>query len=239
MYIIPAIDIYRSQCVRLVEGDFTKRTSYARSPFAAAEQFVNAGARALHIVDLEGAREGRIVNAFSIAKIRVLKDVEIQVGGGIRTDAAVDFLLGMEIDRVVVGSVALRAPELFASWVARFGPDKFCVALDLKDGEIAHNGWQHTDPSDFTATVDRLSRLGVKRILTTDIRRDGRLEGPNITLYKQLVETFPTVEWIASGGVRGKEDITALHTTGAAGVVVGKALHEGRVRLEDLLEMPC
>jgi len=237
--IIPAIDIYGGNCVRLVEGDFANTTSYERSPFEAARQFAGAGARALHIVDLEGAKEGRIVNASTIVKIRELKDVDIQVGGGIRTDAAVEFLLRMKIDRVVVGSIAVQAPEIFASWVKRFGAETFCVALDLKDGQIAHHGWQQTDQSDFASTVSRLTQLGVKRILTTDIRRDGKLEGPNISLYKELVETFPSVEWIASGGVRSKEDIAALRATGATGVVIGKALHEGRVRLEELLEAPC
>ncbi|MBI1804975.1 MAG: 1-(5-phosphoribosyl)-5-[(5-phosphoribosylamino)methylideneamino] imidazole-4-carboxamide isomerase [Ignavibacteriae bacterium] len=225
--------------MRLVEGDFTKKTTYLRSPFATAEQFSLTGARALHIVDLDGAREGRIVNAFSIAKIRLLNDIEIQVGGGIRTETAVEFLLGMGIDRVVVGSVALRSPELFASWVKKLGVNRFCVALDLKDGLIAHSGWQQTDASDFAAIVHRLIDLGIVRILTTDIRRDGRMEGPNIDLYKELVEKFPTVEWIASGGVRSKEDVAALRTTRVAGVVIGKALHEGRLRLEDVLEESC
>src|SRR5258706_725759 len=157
MQVIPAIDIYRNRCVRLTEGEFAHKTTYSTTPFAAAEQFTRAGARALHVVDLEGAREGRILNVISIAKIRLLKDVEIQVGGGIRTEESVRFLLDMGIDRVGGGSVAVRAPELFASWIKNIGAYRFCVALDLKDEMIAYIGWEHTDAPDFTSTVNRLT----------------------------------------------------------------------------------
>ncbi len=236
MQIIPAIDIYQNQCVRLTGGDFSSRTDYKLDPFEVASKYAKAGAQWIHVVDLEGAKNGAMMNLPAIVQIRTLKDTKIQAGGGIRSDADVERLITIGIDRVLIGSIALRSPEILERWIERFGGNRFCVTLDVKDGALAYNGWQSVGTQAIDDVVPRLIDAGVNRFLSTDIRRDGTLAGPNVQLYSSLVQKYPGVEWIASGGVRTKEDIQALSATGVSGVVVGKALYEGTIILEDVLK---
>lgn len=239
MRIIPAIDIFEGRCVRLTGGIFDSRTQYPPEPASAARAFERSGARYLHVVDLEGAKEGRVVNWGSLERIRESTGAIVKVGGGVRTETEVYRLLGLGFDRVIVGSIALESPQLLAGWVARFGAEKFCIALDVKDGRLASAGWQHLHGSTIRHIVPQLAGLGLKLFLSTDIRRDGTLAGPNLPLYSSLVREFPDREWLASGGVRSVEDVAALARAGLAGVVIGKALYEGTVRLEDLKEYTC
>mgnify|MGYP001253978530 CR=1 FL=1 len=234
MRIIPSIDIYQNRCVRLKQGDFSARTDYELEPSAMAGQLVHSGARHLHIVDLEGAKAGRIVNWHSIEKIRRIQEITIQAGGGVRTAEDVDRMLQSGVNRVVIGSVALRSPETLKLWIGRHGADAFCVAIDIKDGQAAYQGWQELDQSDLSGVIARLVDIGVSRFLSTDIRRDGMMQGPNLELYRTLIGEFPAVEWLASGGVRSKEDVRDLENVGVAGVIIGKALHEGAMDLRDL-----
>lgn len=235
MQIIPAIDIFENQCVRLTGGVFASRKDYSLDPYEMARTFVRAGASHLHIVDLEGAKDGRVVNWSSIEKILSLEDVAVQVGGGIRTEEEIERLIGLGAKRIIIGSIAVRSQELFYSWVKRFSPKLFCVALDLKDGKLAFEGWQQFDSSDLPGVILRMIDLGIDRVLSTDIRRDGLLAGPNLDLYRKLIGDFPAVEWIASGGVRSEEDVQALEEAGVAGVIIGKALYEGKIKLNELL----
>jgi phosphoribosylformimino-5-aminoimidazole carboxamide ribotide isomerase len=239
MQVIPAIDLYGGRCVRLREGKFSLRTDYGTDPCDFARKFADAGAARLHVVDLEGARAGRVMNWPTIARLASLDVALVQAGGGIRTEEDVARLLDAGVDRVVVGSVALQSPETVKGWAERFGAWKFCVAVDVKDGDLASNGWQTTGGATLAEVVTAMSGLGIRRFLSTDIRRDGTLSGPNVPLYQGLVKDYPAVEWLASGGVRSQEDVRELSSAGVAGVVIGKALLEGTLRVEELLEPPC
>ncbi|MBI1807119.1 MAG: 1-(5-phosphoribosyl)-5-[(5-phosphoribosylamino)methylideneamino]imidazole-4-carboxamide isomerase [Ignavibacteria bacterium] len=239
MQIIPAIDIIEGQCVRLVEGEFSTRTNYSNDPAVMAEQFLRAGARHLHVVDLEGAKEGRVVNWKSIERILSVKGLEVQVGGGIRADVDIDRLLRMGAARVVVGSVAVRSPETVKPWAEKFGAETLCIALDLKDGRLAYDGWQNVDARRLSDVVPVMLQSGINRFLSTDIRRDGTLAGPNLELYSMLVRTYPQAQWFASGGVHSVENVRALKSIGVAGVIIGKAFYEGTLRVEELIGASC
>jgi phosphoribosylformimino-5-aminoimidazole carboxamide ribotide isomerase len=239
MQVIPSIDIVNGRCVRLFRGDFENKTVYEMSPAEMAERFIQSGARSLHVVDLDGARDGHIRNWDAMSEILALRNVEIQVGGGIRTEEEIKRLLKLGAGRVVVGSVAVKSGEAMRQWAEKFGPAKFCVALDLVNGQLVYGGWLMKTDRSLSDTVEEMMQCGISNFLSTDIRKDGTLEGPNVGLYASLVREYPQVEWFASGGVRSADDVRALKTAGVSGAIVGKALFEGKVRLEDLLEAAC
>jgi phosphoribosylformimino-5-aminoimidazole carboxamide ribotide isomerase len=239
MHIVPSIDIVEGQCVRLLKGEYEKKTTYSLSPKEMAQQFIHSGASSLHVVDLDGAKDGRVINWDALQEILMLRGVEIQVGGGIRTESEIERLLELGATRVVVGSAAVTTPELVQGWAKRFGSTKFCIALDLDGGRLAYQGWLKKTNRTLADTVVEMTNYGITRFLSTDIRKDGTLEGPNVELYTSLVQTYPQVSWFASGGVRSIEDVRALKAIGLSGVIIGKALFEGALRLEDLLEASC
>lgn len=234
MRILPAIDIFRGACVRLTQGNFSRSQEYPATPREMAERFAAAGAEWIHVVDLEGAREGRVTNWDSILAIRSLGGVALQFGGGVRTTAEVARLAELGVDRIIVGSVALRRRRLFRSWLREFGAGKFRVALDVRDGLLALAGWQESASRTIDDVVPGLIDDGVTQILSTDIGRDGTLAGPNLALYEGLAGRYPSVEWYASGGVRSLDDIEMLRATHVAGVIVGKAIYEGAIPLAEL-----
>ena len=239
MFIIPAIDIIQNSCVRLTEGSYSSVKNYTIAPEVMAKEFIDAGATHLHVVDLEGAKQGNVINWDALLAIRKLKGITLQFGGGVRSDADVHRLIDIGIDRIIVGSIALLSPNILQQWIERFGSERFCVALDFKDGNIATHGWQKITHSTYNDVVPGLIKIGVKNFLSTDIRKDGMMSGPNFELYKNLVSTFPSADWFASGGIHSLEDILQLKTTGVTGAVIGKALYEGKLRLKDILEMQC
>ncbi len=235
MLILPAIDIFGGKCVRLTHGDFSTRKVYGPTPLEMAENFARDGAQWLHVVDLEGAKEGRLVNWEAIRSIAALQGVSMEAGGGVRSRADAEKLLEIGVDRVIVGSFALRYPAKFAEWTKACGPENFRVAIDLKDGRIALEGWQDLDDRPLADVIPPLVDLGIREFLSTDIGRDGTLAGPNVRLYSRLAEDFPNLRWFASGGVRSAADALDLKKTGVAGVIVGKALYEGSLALKELL----
>ena len=239
MQLIPAIDIFDGKCVRLREGDFSTRRVYEEDPLSAAMRFAAAGARWLHVVDLEGAKKGHVVNWIQLSAIMSLDGVAVQAGGGVRTLDDVSRLVCAGARRIIVGSVAVREPALLEEWLERFGPERFCVAVDIKGGSLVSSGWQTTEESSVEVVVRRMEALGVKAFLCTDVSRDGTLSGPNTELYKRLVSDFPTLEWIASGGVSSTDDLAALEKSKVASVVVGKALYEGTIGLEEIARFAC
>lgn len=239
MRLIPAIDIFDGKCVRLREGDFSTRRVYEKDPMRAAMRFAEAGARWLHVVDLEGAKEGRVVNWIELSAIMSLDNIAVQAGGGVRTIEDVSRLISAGARRIIIGSVAVREPALFEEWIKRFGPERFCVAVDIKGGSLVSSGWQTREETPVDEVVRRMQALGVKAFLCTDVERDGTLSGPNIALYKKLASDFPNLEWIASGGVSTADDLTALEETKVAGVVVGKALYEGTIGVDELARFAC
>jgi phosphoribosylformimino-5-aminoimidazole carboxamide ribotide isomerase len=234
MLIIPAIDIAHGRCVRLRQGDFATQTVYSRSPVDVAKSFLQEGFPYLHVVDLDGAKSGRIVNWESLEAILALPGVKAEVGGGVRTDGDLRRLLQLGADRVVVGSIAITRPSLVKQWIHDVGSQRIAIAVDIRNGRIAHSGWQElSDDTPKTFLLD-LVKARARTFICTDIDRDGMLQGPNIELYKEIRETFNAIELIASGGVSSLQDIETLARTGVAGVIVGKAIYEGTISLKAL-----
>ena len=237
MLIYPAIDIYQGKCVRLRQGDFTAQKVYSDSPQDVARSFLENGLDFLHIVDLEGAEQGHIVNRQTLQAILGIPGLRVQIGGGIRTHEDVIFLLEAGATRVVIGSLAVKSPHIIREWIREFQAKRFVIAVDIRQGSVAHAGWLERANLSPSAFIETMARVGANRFLCTDIDRDGMLEGPNLELYSSLTGEFPSLHFIASGGVSGIADIRNLMSTGCEGTVVGKALYEGRVKTEELVQL--
>ncbi len=231
MLIIPAIDIYEGKAVRLKQGDFNRKTIYDNEPWSVAKKFSESGCSLIHVVDLEGAKHGTFRNYDVIRKIVSEDTIHIQAGGGVRTEDDVSRLFDAGVERVVVGSVAVKEPEKISRWIELFGYNRIVIAIDVIEGNVAHSGWMESKKIDPVKIMRQLGRMGASIFLCTDISKDGMLEGPNVPLYKKLCKHFPDYEIIASGGVSSEEDLSELRTTGVSGVVVGKALYEGKIKL--------
>ncbi len=237
MIIYPAIDIRGGKAVRLVEGDFSRETIFDADPVASARRWVAAGATWIHIVDLDGARSGISGNHDAIAAIRSQLGCRLQVGGGIRTLEAIDDILDGGIDRVVLGSVAVTDPDIVATAVKRYG-ERIAVGLDARDGKLATSGWETQTEADAFETARAMGDAGVRHIIFTDIRRDGTLTGPNTDALRQMVAST-SASVIASGGIGSAQDVRDLQGTGVSGVIIGRALYDGRVDLASLIaEVP-
>jgi phosphoribosylformimino-5-aminoimidazole carboxamide ribotide isomerase len=238
MELLPAIDLRDGGCVRLLKGDFERETRYRVDPVELAEQYRDLGARWLHVVDLDGAKQGVPVNLALIRRMRAAAGVQVQLGGGIRARASLEQALEVGA-RAVVGSLAVSEPQLVASWLAEFGPEQITLALDVRlraDGTpiVATHGWTKASTLTLAEAIDRFSAVGLKHVLCTDIDRDGALAGPNVALYRDCVGRWPAMEFQASGGVRDAGDLAALAATGVAAAVSGKALLEGRLKPEEI-----
>ena len=238
MLLIPAIDLRDGRCVRLLYGDFSKETRYAVDPVELAVQYRELGARWLHIVDLDGAKRGEPVNLPLIRRMREAADVDVQMGGGIRSRASLEQALDVA-SRAVIGSLAVSDPTLVAGWLTEFGAERLTLALDVRldaDGVpmIATHGWTRASTLSLADAIDRYAAQGLRHVLCTDIDRDGALTGPNTALYTECVRRWPAIEFQASGGVRDVGDLTALTAAGVAGTVSGKALLEGRLKPEEI-----
>ena len=231
--VIPAIDLRGGRCVRLLYGDFSQETVFADDPAEVARRWESLGARRLHVVDLEGSRDGEPRNLEAIAAILGAVRIPVQVAGGIRDEAGALRLLALGADRIVIGTAAVRDPALVESLVAR-DAEAVVVALDARDGVVRTDGWLRSGEIGVGELAARMTALGVHRFLYTDIGRDGALTGPNVAAYRDLcAETDAAV--LASGGVARSADIAALVTTGAEGVIVGRALYTGDLHLPEAL----
>ncbi|MEO5626111.1 MAG: 1-(5-phosphoribosyl)-5-[(5-phosphoribosylamino)methylideneamino] imidazole-4-carboxamide isomerase [Dokdonella sp.] len=238
MKIIPAIDLREGRVVRLRQGDFAQTRHYDTDAVALAKRYRQSGAVWLHVVDLDGARAGRPAQIPLLASI-ASSGLRVQAGGGVRSDADVEQLFAAGIARVVAGSVAMRDPAVFESWLRKFGPERLCLAMDLRLGDDgrwrpAVDAWQAESDTDFAVLLDRFTRAGLHHVLTTDIAHDGMGAGPNLTLYRMLTARWPQLAWIASGGVRHRADVDALRATGVDACVAGTALLEGTLALKEL-----
>lgn len=227
--IIPAIDLIDGKVVRLYQGDYGQQTTFDLSPLAQLQSYQDQGANWLHIVDLTGAKDPAKRQTALIAKLTAGLNANIQVGGGIRTEEQVAELLSLGVKRVVIGSLAVKEPELVKGWFNKFGSEAICLALDVninQNGEkiVAVSGWQSGGGKSLESIVEDFSQVGLKHALVTDISRDGTLTGANTALYRELSSHYPNIAWQASGGIATLEDVAAVRDSGAAGIIIGKAL---------------
>lgn len=232
--VYPAIDVRDGRVVRLHKGDYEKETTYSSDPVAIAHNYARSGARWLHLVDLDAARAGGYTLRPLLETIVESTGLKVQTGGGVRTAADVETLLEAGAERVVVGSVAVREPGTVAGWIAEYGPEKITVALDTRTAEdgqwvLPISGWTSVAESDLPTTMHQYSESGLRHVLCTDIGRDGTLAGPNFNLYTFLTRSAPHLRVQASGGARTVDDVRACRRLGCAGIILGKAILEGRV----------
>lgn len=237
--IIPAIDLREGRVVRLRQGDYEQQTTYATDPRELAVRYLRAGARWLHLVDLDGARSGRLDN-LAVIKAIAAEGIKVQAGGGVRDEADLRRLFDVGVDRVVLGSVAIRDPEQVVRWLVDFGSDRITIALDTRRiGEqwvLPSAGWTEIEARTLDELAPWYAARGARHLLCTDIDRDGMLAGFNLELYRHLVEHVPELALQASGGVRSLADIRAARAAGAKGVILGRALLESRFTLEEALQ---
>lgn len=235
MIIYPAIDIKDGKCVRLRQGSFKEVTVYFENPLDAARKWKDAGAKYLHVVDLDGARSGSPKNLGIVSGIVKQLGLKVQLGGGIRTLQSIETVLGMGVSRVILGTAAVKDPELVEKAVERFG-ECIAVGIDARNGRVATDGWEDASGYSAIELAGQMERIGVKTVIYTDIEKDGMLEGPNFEAIRSMKEATG-LEVIASGGVAGIHDIVRLKETGADGVIAGKALYTGALDLAEALEV--
>jgi phosphoribosylformimino-5-aminoimidazole carboxamide ribotide isomerase len=239
MLLIPAIDLRNGRCIRLYQGDFAAQTHYEVMPLELLLRYRSLGASRLHVVDLDGAKDGLLVNRSVIVALAHTAGVKLQVGGGVRSASIVEDLLTQGVDRVVVGSAAIEQPAAVADWLSSFGAERICLAFDVRldpngDPKPRIRGWTEGSALTLWEAVAPFIALGLKHVLCTDIERDGALTGPNLSLYRAAMQRFPQLAWQASGGVRDAADLNALANTGVVAAVSGKALLEERINSEEL-----
>jgi phosphoribosylformimino-5-aminoimidazole carboxamide ribotide isomerase len=238
MLLIPAIDLRDGRCVRLFQGDFDQETRYAVDPVALATEYAAAGAVWLHVVDLDGAASGEPANLPVIERIGRTAGLSIQLGGGIRTAAALESALGI-VQRVVIGSLAVKSPELVAEWLQTYGGERLTLALDVRIDDsgiprVTTHGWTQASQMSLWDAIDRYSPSGLRHVLCTDVARDGAMTGPNFELYRQCKQRAPHIALQASGGVRDAGDLEQLAALGIDGAISGKALLEGRLSKQEI-----
>jgi phosphoribosylformimino-5-aminoimidazole carboxamide ribotide isomerase len=234
MQIIPAIDIIDGKCVRLTEGDYAQKTIYNEDPLEVAKAFEAAGIQRLHLVDLDGAKAGAVKNWKVLESIALNTKLVIDFGGGIKTNDDVALVFERGATLATIGSMAVANPTLFLSWVDVYGADRFFLGADVKDNYIAVNGWMQTSNIAIDSFISDYLAKGISNIFCTDVSKDGRLEGPSTALYRSLIQLFPNLNLVASGGVSSLQDLETLDTIGCTGAIVGKAIYENRISLESL-----
>ncbi len=236
MNIYPAIDLKSGKCVRLYQGSYNHVTQYDENPITQATSFAAQGAKTLHVVDLDGAKEGAPVNLDLIVKIKAAAGANIQSGGGIRTKKQANTILTAGIDRIIVGSIAISKPDEIKGWIAEFGPEKIVLALDIRLDELnvpklALHGWLTPSEKSLWDLIEEYQNSGLKHVLCTDIGKDGTLSGPNFSLYQECVQRYPDILFQASGGISQLQDLQELSKIPVSGAIIGKALYENKFTL--------
>lgn len=232
--LIPAIDIIDGMCVRLTKGDYDQKTIYG-NPLQMARQFESIGYHRLHIVDLDGAKSKHIVNSEVLRQITSETNLVVDFGGGIKTDEDIETAFEAGASMVTIGSVAVTQPDLFKRWLNRFDPEHIILGADVRNGLISINGWKENSTEKLLPFLQRYVDMGIKNVLCTEISKDGTLQGPATTLYKEVMAAYPHLHLIASGGVSSINDIDSLEAAGIPAVVFGKAIYEGHIDLKELI----
>ncbi len=239
--IIPAIDLMDGGCVRLLKGDFAQRTNYSADPLDTAKDFAAAGAKILHVVDLDGAKNQRAEQSGLVIDIAKSVNMKVQTGGGLRTIEQIKHLLDGGVERVVIGSLAVKNPDLVKAWMGELGAEKFVLAIDIFAGldgtpRPATHGWTETSDLSLWQVIDSFKDANLKTILVTDIARDGVLQGSNVALYREILAKFPDLDLITSGGVGSLEDVRQLKALNPKGIIIGKALYENKFTLKQAIK---
>ena len=234
MQIIPAIDIIDGRCVRLTEGDFDRKTVYDADPADMAKRFADAGLSRLHLVDLDGAKAGRVRNWAVLESVVAAADLEVDFGGGVKTEDEVHRIIEAGAAYVTVGSIAVKNEPFLLEWFGRFGADRFLLGADVRKERISIGGWLEDTSIDIFDFLEQFTGYGVRQVFCTDVSKDGRMEGPSIDLYRRILDRFPQLGLIASGGVSCMEDLEALRALGCSGAILGKAIYEEHISLPEL-----
>lgn len=234
MTILPAIDLIGGRCVRLTQGDYAQQKQYEADPVDMVRQYINYGLHRIHVVDLDGAKASSPQNLDTLRTLAAVEGVEIEWGGGIKTEQALADVFAAGASYAVVGSVAAQRPEWFEAWLQKYGADRMVLGADVKQGRVSVNGWQEEVDLTIDQLIDRFLPYGLSQVICTDVSRDGMLQGPATDLYVRLQKKYPTVDIIVSGGISCMDDIISLQSLGLRKVIVGKAIYEGRIALKDL-----
>jgi phosphoribosylformimino-5-aminoimidazole carboxamide ribotide isomerase len=232
--VIPAIDIMHGKCVRLTQGEYASQKIYNEHPLEVARQFEDAGLKRLHLVDLDGAKDGRVKNWNVLETIAGKTNLIIDFGGGIGTVKDLQILFESGAAFATVGSIAVKNESLLREWMQLYSPEKFLLGADVRDEKISITGWTVDTDILVYDFIEKYMGAGVKQIFCTDIKLDGAMKGPSLELYKKILERFPELHFIASGGIRSLDDIYQLEESGCKGAIVGKAIYEGLIKLKDL-----
>ena len=234
MKIIPAIDIIEGKCVRLSKGDYSTKKIYNEHPLEVALQFEDAGIQNLHLVDLDGAKSSHIVNYKVLETIATRTGLKIDFGGGLKSDEDLRIAFESGADQVTGGSIAVKQPEVFGKWLQHYGSEKIILGADASDGKIAVSGWMEASDKEIIPFIQSYVEKGVSYVISTDIAKDGMLQGPSFELYKQILCEAPKLKLIASGGISTYEELPQLKEIGCYGTIIGKAIYEDRITLKQL-----
>jgi phosphoribosylformimino-5-aminoimidazole carboxamide ribotide isomerase len=234
--IIPAIDLIDGKCVRLSQGDYNQKTVYNENPLEVAKMFEAAGITRLHLVDLDGAKAKHIVNHKVLETIATKTNLIIDFGGGLKTDKDLEIAFNSGAKMVTGGSIAVKERETFLSWLEKFGSEKIILGADAKNGNIAVGGWIETTELPVIEFISGFYKMGISKVISTDISRDGMLTGPAFELYQNIMDKLPGIEIIASGGIATMSDILKLDEMGVPGVITGKAIYENKISLKEIEE---
>lgn len=232
--LVPAIDIIDGKLVRLTKGDYDQKTEYSHDPLEVAKQFESIGIRRLHVVDLDGAKGGHIVNYKTLERIANDTSLKVDFGGGIKSDEDVHVAFESGALMITGGSIAIKYPQMFLAWLEKYGSDRIILGCDIKDGHVAVQGWLESSDARWQTFLQSYVSRGVTQVISTDISKDGMLSGPNVELYKDMLEEFPGLHVTASGGVSCMSDVHQLDQAGVPAVIMGKAIYEGRITFSEL-----
>lgn len=234
MKIIPAIDIINGKCVRLIKGDYATQKIYNENPLEVAKQFEENGIEYLHLVDLDGAKSGQIMNYKILEEICTKTTLKIDFGGGLKTNKDVEIAFECGANQITGGSIAVKNPSLFEEWILRYSTEKIILGADVSNGKIAVSGWQEESSEELTPFIQHYQTKGIQSVICTDIAKDGMLEGPSFELYKTILNKIENIKLIASGGISSFDELPKLADIGCHGVIIGKAIYENRISLKQL-----
>jgi phosphoribosylformimino-5-aminoimidazole carboxamide ribotide isomerase len=234
MKIIPAIDIINGKCVRLSKGNYATKKIYNEKPLEVAKSFEAHGITNLHLVDLDGAKAGQIINYKILQDLAAKTNLKIDFGGGLKTNKDVEIAFECGANQITGGSIAVKNPSLFEEWIQRFGSEKIILGADVSNGKIAISGWQEESTEELISFIKKFQTKGIQSVICTDIAKDGMLEGPSFELYKTILSEVKTIKLIASGGVSTFSELPKLAELGCHGVIIGKAIYENRISLKQL-----